>query len=214
VWDGLSELPAVFPDGSDLDEKIYPWLLNALLVKRVPKLRGKEPRFHLLQEALAIFLGWVIAPLTILAFYLYYLEYYFPETQDKNVIITHIAFLSLSVWFSRAFYVAMGVTLAGRGGIGFFQRWILAWRDARDTIGDCVECRQVLQRAFSREAMRRLWKSRRHKSLSPPSSTFKDVAGVLHRPIAWAIIAAVLALLVWLLELNRVTGGPVIVGAS
>ncbi len=31
LWEGLSELPAVFPDGKALHKNAYPWLLNGLV---------------------------------------------------------------------------------------------------------------------------------------------------------------------------------------
>jgi len=40
LWNYLATMPAVFPDGISLDEKIYPWLLNGLV----------RPHFVLLRE--------------------------------------------------------------------------------------------------------------------------------------------------------------------
>jgi pentapeptide repeat protein len=40
LWQALSKLPAVFPDGLALDEKAYPWLLTGLVRAHMVRLGG------------------------------------------------------------------------------------------------------------------------------------------------------------------------------
>jgi len=54
LWKGLSELPAIFPDGKPLDEKVYPWLLNGFVRSHVALLkltRSPARAFALFQTA-------------------------------------------------------------------------------------------------------------------------------------------------------------------
>ena len=44
MWDGLGELPAIFPDGRRLEKTAYPWLLTSLVSTHVPKLKEDRPK--------------------------------------------------------------------------------------------------------------------------------------------------------------------------
>ena len=73
LWEVLSDLPAVFPDGRPLDKRTYPWLLNDLVRADFTRLRGSQPLLGCIQRVLSIFLAWWLMPLTLLVFWVRYL---------------------------------------------------------------------------------------------------------------------------------------------
>ena len=42
LWGTLARLPAILPDGASVDERVDPWLLNAFVRRRAPRLRGSS----------------------------------------------------------------------------------------------------------------------------------------------------------------------------
>ena len=73
LWRGLSTLPARFPDGKALDEKAYPWLLNGLVRAHFKNLDPGERQLSRLENLLSILLAWWVIPLTLVAFWLFFL---------------------------------------------------------------------------------------------------------------------------------------------
>lgn len=74
LWELLSIMPAVFPDGEPLDRKVYPWLLTGLVKSYFKNLKtNKRLRFFGLQKLLSIFSAWFIVPLTLYLFWGNYL---------------------------------------------------------------------------------------------------------------------------------------------
>ena len=75
LWQDLSALPAVFPDGETIDEKAYPWLLNGLVRPHLfrltlfARLKRINPRpLSRLEYGLTVVLAWGVIPVTLLAF--------------------------------------------------------------------------------------------------------------------------------------------------
>ncbi|MFB3062010.1 MAG: pentapeptide repeat-containing protein [Candidatus Binatia bacterium] len=73
LWQGLSRLPAVFPDGRALDERAYPWLLNGLTRSYLKQLKDHRPSLSRLEIFFSTVLAWWIVPATLLLFWLRYL---------------------------------------------------------------------------------------------------------------------------------------------
>ena len=73
LWEGLAHLPAIFPDGKRLDQRAYPWLLNGLVRRHFGKLKERPFTSHL-EEWFAIFLAWWAVPITLVGFWLLYLQ--------------------------------------------------------------------------------------------------------------------------------------------
>ena len=73
LWRTLATLPAVFPDGVDLDDKTDPWLLTNLVRTDFVRLRGHAPPLARMENLLAIVLAWGVVPVTLLALWARYL---------------------------------------------------------------------------------------------------------------------------------------------
>ena len=87
IGETLSELPAVFPDGTPLDKRAYPWIATNLL-----RLRGgwRGRRF---EEMVAIGLLWGTVPLTLLVIWLRYLPF-----RDWPMSGLHVALIVACFW--------------------------------------------------------------------------------------------------------------------
>jgi hypothetical protein len=66
LWRELAQLPAIFPDGKPLDEKVHPWLITGLVQAHVKRLKErKSPPFFPLQRFVAVLLAWGAVPTTL-----------------------------------------------------------------------------------------------------------------------------------------------------
>jgi hypothetical protein len=72
LWEMMAVFPAVFPDGTTLDRKTYPWLMNDLVRRYLPRLRKNRLPLFSLQEHLTVFLGWWLVPITLITYWLRY----------------------------------------------------------------------------------------------------------------------------------------------
>ena len=73
LWEGLADLPAVFPDGKPLNKKVYPWLLSGLVRAHFKLLKDERTLLSRLENGAVIFLAWWIVPVTVLMFWGRYL---------------------------------------------------------------------------------------------------------------------------------------------
>ena len=73
LWESLAKLPAVFPDGTPLDEKIYPWLPNGMVRSHFLLLRQLRPPLSGLQALVSIIIAYWTVPLTLLIVWARYL---------------------------------------------------------------------------------------------------------------------------------------------
>ena len=73
LWEDLAALPAFFPDGRSLEEKVHPWLLTGLVSACFILLQSARPPMSRLQNAIAIILVWFSIPVTMAALWLRYL---------------------------------------------------------------------------------------------------------------------------------------------
>ena len=58
LWEGLAELPAIFPDGRALHKRAYPWLLTGLVCAHFKLLKSNRPPLSRLQVLLSVLLAW------------------------------------------------------------------------------------------------------------------------------------------------------------
>ena len=72
LWQEVAALPAVFPDGKAISQKISPWLL-AVLVRSFSRAHRWDRSPRILARGISLALTWWIAPLTLAVFWLRYL---------------------------------------------------------------------------------------------------------------------------------------------
>jgi hypothetical protein len=111
LWEGIVDLPAVFPDGKPLDKRVHPWLLNGLIRLHLPRLRLREeaPSLMWLQTSLCFLLAWAVVPITLAGFWLTYLP-----RHDWRITTLHIATLTMALEGGVAFYRLTQRTLRGK----------------------------------------------------------------------------------------------------
>jgi uncharacterized protein YjbI with pentapeptide repeats len=110
LWDGLAELPAVFPDGRTLHQRASSWLLNGLVSTHMFRLREKRPPFTHVQTGIGVFLAWSMVPITLMAFWARYLS-----AHDYRGTIVQLVFLGLALAWGLLCYVQARMTFKGRG---------------------------------------------------------------------------------------------------
>ncbi|MCH7922764.1 MAG: pentapeptide repeat-containing protein [Nitrospinae bacterium] len=120
LWEGLADLPAVFPDGRPLDKRAYPWLLNGLVRSHFALLRKERPPLSYPQAFVSILLAWWAVPLTIALFWLRYL----PKHHWVGTGF-HLSFLVLAIVFAVWFQRLTKITLRGQQlePIRFREHW-------------------------------------------------------------------------------------------
>ena len=108
LWKGLAGLPAKFPDGKQLDERAYPWLLNGLVRRHFERLQEGRDGLVQLQEWTTIFLAWWTVPATLVVFWFTYLR-----RHDWAGTGLHVGLLMFSVVIGSIFYRSAAGTLRG-----------------------------------------------------------------------------------------------------
>lgn len=124
LWEGLAELPAVFPDGKALDKRIYPWLLNGLVRGHFVRLKHDRPALSRVQNAISILLAWCVVPATLLLFWGRYLR-----RHEWTGTSLHIGLLTISTGLAILFYLIARRTL--RGQVWSPIVWKKALKDVR-----------------------------------------------------------------------------------
>lgn len=117
LWEGLADLPAVFPDGKPLDKRAYPWLLNGLIRSNFALLRGDPPPLSGLQAPVSIFLAWWFVPATLLLFWGRYLP-----RHDLEGTYLHVTLLAMSIGFGILSYRLARDTIRGKD-VGTFEHY-------------------------------------------------------------------------------------------
>ena len=108
LWRTLASLPAVFPDGTALDDRTDPWLLTNLVRADFQRLQQNAPPLTRLENLLAILLAWWLVPLTLLALWARYLPaHYWLGTTWL------VALVGITALFGRHSYRLAGATLRG-----------------------------------------------------------------------------------------------------
>lgn len=106
LWEALACLPAIFPDGSAVDQKCYPWLLMSLARAHVPMLERSQPPLWWMRVGLSLLTAWGLVPLTLFLLWLRYL----PRHDSAGVVLL-IASLLAAIWSGIFFYRLMRATL-------------------------------------------------------------------------------------------------------
>jgi len=111
LWDSLANLPAIFQDGTNLDEKAYPWILNGLVRSHIRRLRSRRPHLYYTQMVTSVGFAWLTVPLTVALFWWRYLS-----RHDWTITSFHIALMIGCGGFSLTAYLLARETLRGGGG--------------------------------------------------------------------------------------------------
>ncbi len=119
LWEGLANLPAIFPDGRTLDRKAHPWLLNGLVLAYFVRLRGNRPPLSRLQNCFSVLLAWWIVPCTLLLFWIRFLP-----RHDWGGTILHVLLIVVSIWAGLILNRLAVKTLRG------IDRKTYNWREA------------------------------------------------------------------------------------
>lgn len=124
LWEGLADLPAVFPDGRPLDKVADPWLLNGLVRAHVFRLRSERPPLSRMQEWLSIVLAWWVVPITLFVLWARFLA-----RHDWLGTGLHIFSLTVAIGFGWMSYRLARATLRGASRRPLV--WAQAWKDLR-----------------------------------------------------------------------------------
>ncbi|MDX1482975.1 MAG: pentapeptide repeat-containing protein [Alphaproteobacteria bacterium] len=108
LWTGLSELPAVFPDGRPLDKRVYPWLMGGLVRGHFKGLKDDRTLLTRVENWTTIALAWLIVPTTVLLFWGRYLP-----RHDWFGTSLQISVLWLAIAVAVIFYRRMRAKLRG-----------------------------------------------------------------------------------------------------
>lgn len=106
IGETLAELPAIFPDGTPLEKRAYPWVATNLLRMRAG---WRGLRF---EEVVAIFLLWGTVPLTLIAIWLRYLP-----LRDWWVSGLHVALIVSCAWGATRLFEQTASKCSG-GAVG------------------------------------------------------------------------------------------------
>lgn len=105
-WRIVSRLPAIFPDGAPIDQKLFPWQLNMWCRNFFPVLiKSDQPLGANWQHLLIVFLTWWSTPLVLIGFWYRYLPRHDLGTSWHLglIILTFISALISYQWTKRSF---------------------------------------------------------------------------------------------------------------
>jgi uncharacterized protein YjbI with pentapeptide repeats len=108
LWRTLATLPAIFPDGTPLDDRTDPWLLTNLVRADFKHLRRTPPPLAGMENLLTILLAWWLVPLTLLALWVGYLPAHY--WRGTSLLV---ALIGVTAMFGRHSYRLARATLRG-----------------------------------------------------------------------------------------------------
>jgi uncharacterized protein YjbI with pentapeptide repeats len=123
LWNAMARLPAVFPDGSELDERCYPWLMTKLVRRYVPKLNRRSLSAKS-AELLLLFLGWWLVPVTALG-----LWQRCRVLDDRHIGTWQIVIVAVALVVARSTLVALAARFRPRASSrkGLRAATVLIW---------------------------------------------------------------------------------------
>ena len=111
----IAKLPAIFPDGTPFDERLYPWMFNTWLRGFYRKLEPQEKISDSCSMLFVAFLGWTTVTFLLLFVFLRNLV-----VQDFNLSLFHFGAMAsvalLSCWFSHQLFNRIFRLKMGWGG--------------------------------------------------------------------------------------------------
>ncbi len=99
LWRLIARQPAKYPDGRPVDEVLYPWLMNSLVLRSSRRPEGAE--FIKTRRILSTFLGWAVAPITIVAMWFRCLPRHDVALSVFGIIVSGVSvFIELDYFYS------------------------------------------------------------------------------------------------------------------
>lgn len=124
LWEALSKQPAVFPDGSKLYEKAYPWLLSSIVCAHLKLLKPSRPCLSRSKALISAILAWWTVPGIFVLFWLRYIH-----RHDWVGTVFHVGIMSLSIGAAFMFQRLARRTLrSARSGA---YEWKRTFKDRR-----------------------------------------------------------------------------------
>ena len=118
MWDMLAAQPARFPDGQDLDRRVYPWIMTGLVRNWLPALEHRDASFGSLRMLAAMAMGWLAVPFTLGGLWFRCLSRHDVWLSSMGILVTVIGvFLGFSFW-DRAKSILANVDDFGRAPMG------------------------------------------------------------------------------------------------
>jgi len=172
LWEELSSLPAILPDGRPLHTRIDPWLLNDLVRAHLPKLNVNRPFLSYFQSWISVLLTWWVVPITMFLFWGRYLP-----RHERIGTSFHLLLLIISVSAAVRLYGLAVFTLRGAERRPFRWRNVLASRRGFQTAAFAVGVGAVFG-ALSWGAFKGVASDVDILGLSPP--VFSDGTGQIY----------------------------------
>lgn len=97
LWEFLAQLPAVFPDGTPVHDKIFPWLVNYLPRFQNPFMRDQPTGIQFLAQAAIYAVLWFHVPALFLFFWFRYLAAQDPPGTLIQILATTIS-VNFALW--------------------------------------------------------------------------------------------------------------------
>jgi uncharacterized protein YjbI with pentapeptide repeats len=104
VWEAAVALPAIFPDGSSLEDLVPEWLFGGLIRRSSPFLSQRINPLATLQSVISVISGWSVVPITAALFWLRFLP-----AHNKAITTLHSAILAAALAGAIGFY-RLGMT--------------------------------------------------------------------------------------------------------
>jgi uncharacterized protein YjbI with pentapeptide repeats len=108
LWESLTTLPAIFPDGVLLRQRINPWFLNGFIFSHLPGSNRQIPALSGLQIILCVALAWWLVPLTIAIMWIRYVR-----AQDMALLTLYAVLLGVAFGSAQSLHDLAVRTLSG-----------------------------------------------------------------------------------------------------
>jgi uncharacterized protein YjbI with pentapeptide repeats len=129
TWETMGTLPAVFPDGSPIDRKIHPLLINSIVLAHWRQYRDYHPMLFRLHQRLSFLTAYLVAPAALLLIWGRYLV-----KQDQVFTSMHLALFLVASGICMFVY-ALSVTTLDREPRLSAARTLMMRRDVVAMVG-------------------------------------------------------------------------------
>ena len=125
LWEEFSKLPAVFEDGTPLDRKSSPWIVNNAVRPYLLDADDARPRLARLESALITILVWYLMPLTLIILWFRYLFRHDWLWSIYQVVLLSVS-LVVAIYFQQTAKETLSRKLNQRGRRKDLFQYVLA----------------------------------------------------------------------------------------